>query len=188
MYLKRPDSVSRRFLALVVLLLLSVLIMVFSLAVKMPRWIEAEIILTAWWTIWIGILATLLYKGRQVEDDSEVTYGGKFSSSVAEASGCGLDAAVVGCGEGFAGGCAAILIALLAVLVAGLLVEFVLPALGFLLFISVGGMFARAVNDTHGCDGRLGKSLLWGCLWATLYIGPLLAIVPWLPVVFPELK
>ncbi len=136
----------------------------------------------AWWLAWVGILGSLLYRGQEVEDDSEVSYGGRFSQNVGEVTSTVADVASFGCMDG----CLPIILALVLVLVFGLLVEFALPALAFLLFISIGGMFARAVNDTHECKGRLWRSLVWGGLWATLYIGPLLAIVPWLPAVFPK--
>lgn len=70
---------------------------------------------------------------------------------------------------------------ILAVLLIGfaliVLVEFIIPAVAILLLISIGGMLARAVNDTHECEGRFGMSLLWGFLWATVYTGPVAVII-----------
>lgn len=179
--LRRKLPVSRKPLALTVLLCLGVLVLVFSVAVKLPRWIEAEIILGIWWGTWVWILSWMLYQGHQVDNDAGVGFGGDLSKRIGRGA---LDSIPCGCG------CGEFFLVFLAlallVLFAALLVEFALPALGFLLFLSIGGMFARAINDTHDCEGNLGRSLLWGGLWATLYVGPLIAVVPWLPLVFPK--
>jgi hypothetical protein len=179
--LRRKLPVSRKPLALTVLLCLGVLVLVFSVAVRLPRWIEAEIILGIWWGTWVWILSWMLYQGHQVDDDAEVGFGGDFSKKLGHGA---LESIPYGCG------CGEVFLLIAAVLILGLLlallVEFALPALGFLLFLTVGGMFARAINDTHGCEGNLGRSLIWGGLWATLYVGPLLAVAPWLPLVFPK--
>src|SRR5262249_10174101 len=39
------------------------------MALRLPRWVEFEIVLAAWWAIWLAVLAGLLYTGRRVTDD-----------------------------------------------------------------------------------------------------------------------
>lgn len=66
------------------------------------------------------------------------------------------------------------------------LFELVIPAIALLLLASIGGMFARAVNDNHHCEGNLGLSVLWGAIWASVYVGPLAAIVIWVINFLPK--
>ncbi|MEQ1932260.1 MAG: hypothetical protein ABL962_00070 [Fimbriimonadaceae bacterium] len=180
--LRRKLPVSRKPLALTVLLCLGGWVLVFSVAVRLPRWLEAEIILGIWWGTWVWILSWMLYQGHQVDDDAEVGFGGDFSRKAGETAVSSLDLGCLVFGEG----CLIAIGLVILIFLLALFIEFALPALGFILFLSVGGMFARAINDTHGCERNLGRSLLWGGLWATLYVGPLLAVVPWLPLVFPK--
>ena len=39
------------------------------MAVRLPLWIDFEIVLAVWWVIWACVLARLLYVGRPVSDD-----------------------------------------------------------------------------------------------------------------------
>jgi hypothetical protein len=174
--LKPPPIVSRKplVLAIAVCLLLSGVII--PVGAHLPKWIEAEIVIAAWWLIWILTLTALLYQGHRVDDDSQIEFGGDKTRMVFEA--CNL-ADLGGCL--FGESCASIFLGLLAALLIGLafvvLIEFIVPAIAILLLLSIGGMLARAVNDSHHCSGRLGLSLLWATLWSTLYIGPVFVIV-----------
>lgn len=139
-----------------------------------------------WWLIWVVTLTVLLYRGHKVDDDADwIGNGGERTKSWLEwihlpaDSGCGVDE-----------GCLTIVVAILAFLLLGLaflvLIEFIVPAIALLLFASIGGMFARAVNDTHHCEGRFGLSLFWGAMWATVYVGPIAAIVIWVISLLPR--
>lgn len=69
------------------------------------------------------------------------------------------------------------LVAILLALAVFLLIEFAIPAVALVLLASIGGMLARAVNDRHDCEGRVGLSLAWGLIWSSLYVGPVAAAV-----------
>ncbi len=47
----------------------------------------------------------------------------------------------------------------------------------FLLYFVSRGMLARVVNDRRHCRGSVGRSVLWGLAWATVYTLPLAAAV-----------
>lgn len=164
---------------LLVSLCLIISAVLIPVASKLPHLIEAEIVLLAWWLIWVIALTTLLFRGHAVEDDADwIGKGGLRTKSWFEWVNMPWDA---GCA--FDEGCVTIILAIVAFLLIGLafllLIEFVIPAIALLLLASIGGMFAQAVNDTHHCEGRMGLSLLWGAIWATVYVGPVAAIVIW---------
>ena len=154
-------------------------------AARLPRWIETEIVLGAWWMIVAATLTILLYRGFRLRDDFVYFAPWDRPSEPAAAapatkdgssSNLGLD----GCSGLDAEGCAAaavITVALAAAFgVAWVLVEFALPVVFLLMY----GLFMRAIgrvaNDRHGCEGDLAKTMRWGALWATLYVLPLALI------------
>jgi hypothetical protein len=152
---------------------------------RMPPWIRFEIVLGVWWVIWVIALARLLHLGHRLSDDHAMAeprdwFSGLFGRGSGNGgSWSGPDVFVVGDFEG----CAYVLAFLVAVLVAIIgfwfLVEIAIPAIAFILYFLVRGMLARVANDDHGCQGKLGRALAWGGLWATLYIAPL-AFLVWL--------
>jgi hypothetical protein len=85
----------------------------------------------------------------------------------------------VGC---YATGCSelAFVAATIAVVLfaAWFVVELLVPALLFFAYLLVRGALARVANDDHGCEGRAGRALGWGIVWATLYTAPL-ALAIW---------
>ena len=42
------------------------------MALRLPRWVEFEIVLAAWWAIWLAVLTRLLYAGQRVADDHQM--------------------------------------------------------------------------------------------------------------------
>ena len=160
-------------------LCLAVAALVVPLALKLPVIAEAEIVMAVWWGVWVVTLTALLYRGNPVDDDAE--WVGKGANRIKSWLGFGNLPWDMGCW--IDGGCASFVLAIFAFFLLGLafllLIEFVLPAIAILLFLSVGGMLARAVNDTHHCEGRLGPSLFWGSIWAIVYVGPVAAVVIW---------
>jgi len=175
---QRP-KVSRKPIVLLVSLCLIVSAVLIPVALKLPRWVEIELVLGAWWLVWVIAMVVLLYRGHAVDDDAE-WMGGRGKRSRAALDWLSIFPGDIGC---LFEGCSEVLIAILAFLLLGLavfvVVELIIPAIALLLLASIGGMFARAVNDTHDCQGRLGLSLFWGVLWATVYIGPVAAIAIW---------
>lgn len=168
-------------------------------ALKLPRWIEFEWVLLAWWAIAAAVLAALLYRGSRLVDDHELVFAWNApakgageqlspapttehrssrnrSGEFLDAAGC-LDPS--GCldGEGCAGVLVGLLLAGLACAAAWLLVELVAPVVFFLFYAAVLRA-ARGVTIRHAnAKGHVGKSILWGVAWATVYVLPLSVVV-----------
>ena len=168
---------------------------------KLPTWIEYEVVLLVWWGIWLAVLTTLLYHGKRVADDHQLppprswlnwgkqapasTEAEKKNSVPAQRStssswGGGWNFSGSG-GGGDGEGCLWMLGAILAVIVLFIalwfLIEVAIPLVLFLLYLVARGMLSQVVNDRHHCKGRLGRSLGWALVWATLYIVPLAGVV-----------
>jgi uncharacterized protein (DUF983 family) len=189
-----PSAVSAKVTALVVgaSLLLSAVVLPVSL--KLPRWIEFEVVLFAWWSILFGTLAVLLYKGTVLRDDyafsarwglsspNENAVGDSTaftSSSNASGNSSWLDvdtgcAEVEGCGGMLAG----LIFAALAFAATWILLEVAFPVLLFLAYWLLVGAIGRVVNDKHACESNLARATFWGALWATVYTFPV-ALVVW---------
>src|SRR5262249_53069805 len=56
---------------LVLLLCMAVTALIVPMALKLPMWIEAEIVIALWWGIWCGALTLFLYNGWLVTHDFE---------------------------------------------------------------------------------------------------------------------
>ena len=150
-------------------------------ALHLSRWLEAELVLVAWWAIVGSTLTTLLFRGYRLADDYAHFVPGALRRG-REGGGASLpDVADLG-GDGDLGeGCAGVVIgAVLVVLALGLawlVVELVLPVaflLAYGLFLSA---IARVANDRHGCEGSVARALLWAFGWASVYLGPLALLV-----------
>lgn len=174
--------VSARTTGLVVLAAFVLAALLVPSALRQPRWVEVELVLLAWWVIVGTTLTTLLYRGYRMKDDyahfvpwraSSGGVGGGGLPDLPDLSGCG-DA-----GEGCAGVLVALALLALALGVAWLVVELVLPVAFLLAYGLFLGAIARVANDRHGCEGALGKALAWGLGWASLYVAPL-ALLVWL--------
>jgi hypothetical protein len=162
------------------------MVLVVGAAAHLPPWIRFEIVLVAWWLIWIATLAHFLYHGKRVSHDHEYhqprswlpTFGGKQRSSTGGTSNA-WDGWVMYGPDGE--GCLwviGILVALVAVFaLAWLLVEIVIPILALILYALIRGMLARIANDRHHCQNRFGPSLGWGMVWASVYTAPLALLV-----------
>jgi hypothetical protein len=159
------------------------------MVLRLPRWVEFEIVLALWWAVWLAVLTRLLYTGQRVADDHQVReprnwFASDKSKQKEQKKGPDLSwwdgfswGLLVGDGEGVAIGC---LVVIGLVLLAGLvwfLIEVAIPLVLFLLYFVTRGMLARVVNDRHRCRGRLGRALAWGFVWATLYTAPVAAAV-----------
>lgn len=171
----KRTSLSRRPLALALAACMLVAGLVVPQALHLPRWVEIELVLAAWWLTWCAVLFWILYRGSEVEDDADVEFATHRTRSAIQWT-FGLGDSCCWFNEiGIA--VFAVIVALLAVF---FLVELAAPAVALLLFLSIGGMVARAVNDRHDCEGRVGPSLLWAVLWSTVYLGPASALAAWL--------
>jgi hypothetical protein len=169
---------------LVVCLLTAVLI---PMALRLPRWLEFEIVLGVWWVVWFGVLTTFLYQGLRVADDHALPqprswFSGWFAPDRGKT---GKRSASTGSWWGdflsgwFIGDELIFLLIAAVVLVGGIWLAFevAIPVLLFLLYFIARGMLAGVANDRHRCRGNLGRSVAWGFLWATAYTLPLAAAV-----------
>jgi hypothetical protein len=165
------------------LLLTAILI---PMALRIPRWIEFEIVLSVWWVVWLAMLTWFLFSGLRVADDHSLHeprnwFSGWFasknnSSQQSQTGGSWWDGFFWGW---FVGDELIFLIIAAVVLVGGIwfLFEVAIPVLFFLLYFVARGMLAGVVNDRHHCRGKVGPSMLWGFVWATAYTAPLAGAV-----------
>src|ERR1041384_6068959 len=116
------------------------------IAAHLPRWIEFELVLIAWWLVWIASLSAFLYRGRKVRDDMPPASRLHGDYSWADIGGCvGVESA--GCGEVLGG----IVIAIFLIIALFLFVEFALPGVAFMTYLVIRGMLATVVNSRRGC-------------------------------------
>jgi hypothetical protein len=161
----------------------------FPTLLRLPRWIEAEIVLVAWWGMAVVALTTLLYRGYRYEDDHffhapDARKAGRSLREAIEATGCGDPGCDAGCsdsGEGILVGIAflfvAALLLLLSLFVAFVIAELALPLVFLAFYALTRSAIRRAARDRHDCKGRLVVSLAWGTLWSTAYLAPLATVV-----------
>jgi hypothetical protein len=164
---------------LVVCFVLTALLIPMTL--RLPLWVDFEIVLAVWWVIWLGVLTRLLYGGHMVTDDHQMHEPRNWF-----ASGDGKSAPASRSGGSwwdwgwFVPDGDALLIIIGLILLIGLiwfLLEIAIPLIIFLLYVVTRGMLARVVNDRHHCQGRLDRSLGWATVWATVNTVPLAAAV-----------
>jgi hypothetical protein len=151
-----------------------------------PRWIEAEIVIATWWTIWTVTLTVLLYRGWRLSDDHVLapprvpwdrSRKGSKSEALSDAFSGGCD--LIGCGDLTGCGETAFVLALVGGILGAvwLMVELAVPALFFLAYFLVRTSLARVANDQHDCESHLGRALAWGLVWASVYAAPLALVV-----------
>jgi hypothetical protein len=182
-------------------------------SVRLPRWVEAEMVLGAWWAIVAVTLVVLLYRGFRLKDDwvyfapwdappphSEKAGAAKRAKAppvAGKRSGVGpFDLVPDGCegcvDVGDAEGCLAVLAVALVLAIAfgaaWIFAEFALPLVFVSTYTLLHRAIARVANDRHGCEGHLAKSLAWGALWAAVYVAPLAAFTWALHRLVPALR
>src|SRR5687768_2976463 len=81
------------------LVLASILVPV---ALRLPKLVEAELVLLAWWAVWVSLLTWLLYRGHDIDDDGQVRLGWGWSARVGD----WVTYADPGCASIFGEGCA----------------------------------------------------------------------------------
>jgi hypothetical protein len=177
------------------------------MALRLPIWIEFEIVVGVWWVIWVVALTWMLYVGWHVADDHHYTgprswlglWGARkarkiekgkekltaeksnTSAATSKSSSSWLDALDFDFddGEGCAWVLAIIVALILLYLGAWLLVEVAIPALAFLLYFAIRGMVAHVVNNGGATRGHALLSLGLAIFWATAYAAPVAGAV-WL--------
>lgn len=170
---------------------------------RLPLWIDFEIVLSAWWLVWLTVLARLLYTGQRIAADHQLgaprnwlaAVTGKSDSAPKETKKDPLDIRKAKRTNSSGGGwyfdlgtldgegCMYLLGAIIALVLffalVWFLIEIAIPVVFFLLYLTVRGMLAHVINDRHRCRGRLGRALAWALVWATVYTAPLAGVV-WL--------
>jgi hypothetical protein len=169
--------------AAVVLASLAASAVLLPASLKLPRWVEAELVLGLWWVIVTATLAVLLYRGFRLRDDfvyfapwnRPAAPAGKAAASSGNSSitadGC-VSVDVEGCVIGIV-----VAVALAAAFgVAWIAVELVAPVTFLLMYWLFMRAIGRVANDHHGCEDDLVKSIGWGALWASAYVLPIAAL------------
>jgi hypothetical protein len=183
----RTAAVSGKWSVAFLVLCFAVSGVLLPVAAHLPRWVEFEMVLGAWWLVWACAIGWLLYRGCDVADDMPYPHApklGRSGLSDVGLDGClSLDLGVEGCG--------AVVLVVVAVLllIVGIwfAVEFLIPGLAFLLYLLVRGMAARAVNDRRDCKTSVLRAVSWGIAWATLYTAPLALTVLAVHAIHPHL-
>jgi hypothetical protein len=180
--------------ALVVIASLAGSAVLLPASVKLPRWIEAEMVLGLWWLI-VGVaLTVLLYRGFRLRDDfvyfapwdrpsagadggdKGAKDGGAAKGGAAKSAGSGWGLEGCGDAEGCAGGLVVAVALAAAFGAAWIFVELLMPLIFFLMYWLFMRAIGRVARDRRGCEGDLGKSLGSGALWATIYVAPIAAL------------
>jgi hypothetical protein len=169
--------------AMILLVSFALVALLLPLSLHLPTWVEAEVVLLAWWALLTTTLTTLLYRGWRLKDD--LTYATPWSKPGTASSGSnrGNLGGLGSIGDlGSAGeGCAVILVIIVAgVLLLGaawLISELVLPLVFFLAYWLTMKALGRVANDKHQCEGALARSLGYGVLWGLLYMAPIALVV-----------
>jgi hypothetical protein len=195
-FIPRTPPLSGRLTALALMLCFAFTALAAPFAMHLPKWVEAEIVLSAWWIVWAISLGVILYRGTRVSDDHRFApsvslsdFGGgrgarrSSSRTSSSSSSAGWFDGLSGIGDlGDAGeGClyviGAILLAGAALLVAWLLVELIIPTVFTLAYLLLIRALQVVTNDRHGCKGIPSRAAGYGALWATIYIVPLAVVV-----------
>ena len=181
---------STRATVLLVIACLSFTSTVLPFAVHLPRWVEAEVVLAAWWMTWAVVLAVLAYRGRPLDETHRLDIRGPFASfpsstapSVEPAVAAParsrwfewLDLGSAADLEGCLFVVAAALLVGVALLAAWVVVELAAPAVFFLAYLGIARALRRALAASHRGDAL--RSGLHGAFWATAYVAPLGAVI-----------
>jgi hypothetical protein len=148
-------------------------------ALSLPRWLEIEVVLAAWWLLSALGFAALLHRGFHLVDDYVYFAPWNRPSSAGEAAHLGAEGCSGYAPDDLEGCLIGLLFALLAALLFGaawLLVEIAAPLLFLLVYLLVTRALTRVARDRHDCRGAPARALAWGALWATIYLLPLAAL------------
>ena len=187
--------ISGRSTALVVGLALLLSAAALPAALHLPRWVEIEGVLAAWWLVFFATSTWLLYRGFRLRDD--LVYFTRWNKpdgarepsedhgpATFDGSGCAgvADGCEFGCIDSGEAGLVVVALGVAALAFFGgawLLAEVAFPLLLLTGYHATLRILGRLARDHHGCRGELLRSLGWGALWASVYVAPL-ALVTWL--------
>jgi hypothetical protein len=193
----RLPGVSGRWSAILLLVLFVAAAIILPLALHRSAWVEAEIVVAAWFVIWTAVLTWLGYSGRAVDEDwggfqrPRRLFGREGGSSVGRSlptdalpyvdlSGIDLPD-FDGGGDGGGLGClgvilaSAVVIAAVAAIVVLLYftIGYVIPLVALALYTIVRAMLNHVAARGHVTRGDLALSFARGAIWAALYTAPL---------------
>jgi hypothetical protein len=196
----RLPGVSGRWSALVLLVLFIAVAVVLPLALHRSAWVEAEIVIGAWFLIWTAVLAWLGYAGRTVDEDwgqfrpprrlvgrgrgrgegADVATSALEAAPYVDLSGIDLpdlDGGGDGGGLGCLGAILAVVVAIAAIAAIVVLLYFtigyVIPLIVIALYTIVRAMLNHVAARGHLTQGNLPASLARGAFWAAIYTAPL---------------
>jgi hypothetical protein len=175
----RLPEVSGKWTVLWLLLCFILTGVLIPLVLKLPKWVEFEIVVACWWVLWAIVLTKLLYSGEQVSDDHRHHKPRDWFGLKKSEGSSGNWGDLSGCGAADGEGCLVLLGLIVALILVWFLVEIAIPIVFLMLYFLVRGMLVRVVNDRPGCRGNFGLSAARGALWATVYTLPL-ALTVWL--------
>ncbi|MBS2011941.1 MAG: hypothetical protein JST00_03570 [Deltaproteobacteria bacterium] len=149
----------------------------------LPRWIEIEVVLAAWWAVWATVLGVLAYRGRPLDRDYSLTAPTASPDPASAAAPVTLERparwrwldglSAISDGEGILLVLIGVVVFVVTVVATTLVVDVALPLLFVTAFTGVQMALSRSLAASH--RGRLLQSALHGALWATLYMAPLAA-------------
>jgi hypothetical protein len=198
----RLPGVSGRSSAIFLLVLFVAVAVVLPIALHRSTWVEAEIVVAAWFVIWTAVLTWLGYSGRMVDDDWGGFHrprrllgrrggsgdGSVLPDAVPYVDLSGLELPDFGDGGDDGGlGClgvilaSAVVIAAVAAIVVLLYftIGYVIPLVALALYTIVRAMLNHVAARGHVTQGNLALSIARGAVWAAVYTAPL-ALAIWL--------
>lgn len=153
-------------------------------ALKLPRFVEAEVVLVAWLGILWVCLAVTLYRGARLGDDHVLHIRApdfKTPKAWYPETEIAVDASaeLLGCiaSEGCPVVGAVFAFAMLVLGASWLLAELLFPAFFLIAYTLLRAALTRVTNDAHECARSVPRALIWGFLWSGLYTAPLAAFV-----------
>lgn len=172
---RRALPLSGKSTALLLSLALVVSAVLVPVSLRLPRWIELELVLAAWWLAVCALLVVLLYRGFRLVDDHQFRIRAFGNSTTNERDWSSLS----GCGD--ASGCIEGVVVVVALLIAAaaawLLVEIVVPVVFLLVYYFTVKAIGRVARDRHECQGNLARSLGWGAAFASVCVAPIAFLV-----------
>ena len=177
--LPRSPRASTRSAVLLVVACMSFTALALPFAVHLPRWLEAEVVVGAWWLTWAVVLAVLAYRGRPLDETHELAITSPFRGGSKDA---GLDPPpkrrrwLSWADLSFDAGGLLVALAVAFVIGVGLVaawvvVELAAPTVFFIAYLGIAKALRRA--RAASLRGDLVRSALHGALWATAYVVPL---------------
>lgn len=150
---------------------------------SMPRWLEIEVVLGAWWLVWAVVLGVLAHRGRPLDRDYSLSSESPANPDRAPAPPreppsrwSWLDVlGAVSDLEGIVIFVVGAIVITLAIAATTIVVDFAAPVLFLVAFTGVQAAMRRSLVAKH--EGQALRSAFHGAAWATLYVAPLAVVI-----------